>query len=382
MYKKSGLNHGYLILNVYVNYIIRIIDAAGYFLFKFRRKKDKPKKIDNILLVMYGAFGDGLLFTMGLKSIRKNFPKSRIDILCNKEISIILKNNPHINNILISPIEWSYKYPLSLFKIIKLLKHNDVKYDMSLCFRSFFENGILPVFLSGKAGYIIGYKTGGSGFLLDKIVKWQDGIHETWHFLDLIKEICPPCELNEPELFYDFKKKKELEQILSQIGISEKDKFIVIHPTSKDVRKSLTAKQTRNIIEQLLSKTTYKILITGTFQDLPYFEQLKLNDYRLIGLHGKLDIFQLYELLKIVEVVFTVDTFICHLASLSKTRTIVFWSGVTDIRRWGPIGDNVEIISSGEVACEKWRECHRWCGMRTCMDFNINESLKLILEYL
>lgn len=406
-YKKSSLKNGYLIMNPYVNYIIGIIDTVGYFLFKFRRKQDKPKKIDNILLVMFGSFGDGLLFTTVLKSIRENFPKSRIDVLCNKEISIILKNNLHIDNILISPIGWGYKYPgssfktcnikhwgrfdqgyrymVSLFKIIKILKHNNVEYDVALCFRASFDNGILPVFLSGTVGYIIGYKTGSGGFLLDKIVEWQSGIHETQHFLKVIQEICPPCELNECELFYDFEETiKELKQIFSQIGISPKDKLVVIHPTSKEMRKSLTVEQTRNIIKKILNKTTYKILITGMLQDLPFFGQLKLNDYRLIGLHGKLDIFQLYELLKTAEVVFTVDTFISHLAALSKTKTVVFWSGITDVREWGPTGGNVEVISLEEVACKKWQDCHRWCKERSCMDFDLENANidEIIYNYL
>jgi ADP-heptose:LPS heptosyltransferase len=382
-HKTSILKNGYLIINKKVNFIIRIIDKIGYFLFKFRRKKFEFTKADNILLVIYGGFGDGLLFTAVLKSIRKNFPNGRIDVLTNKDIAKILENNPYIDNILISDIKWGYKYPLVIFNIIKTLKNKKIKYDLAVCFRAYFDNGILPVFLSAKASNMIGYKTGGFGFLLDKTVSWHEGMHETEHFLDLIKQICSNCNLNKPELFYDIKKTKaELLEILQKCGVLENDKFIIFHPASKDERKSLSYKQSIELIEKLLNNTDYKILVTGTDFDLRYFKEINIEDKRLIGLHDRINIFQLLELLKISKFIITVDTFIAHLAGISGTDTLVFWSGITDIKQWGPLGENIKIISTGENICVKWRECHRWCDSRNCMDFNIENSVKIILECL
>lgn len=382
-HKSPPLKNGYLIINKNFNFIIRIIDKIGYFLFKFKNKKFEFKKADNILLVIYGGLGDGLLFTTVLKSLRENFSKSNIDILANKDIAKILENNPYIDDILISDIKWGYKYPLSIFNIIKILKHNKTRYDLAVCLRAYFDNGILPVFLSAKVDNIIGYKTGGFGFLLDKTVSWQDGINETNHYLDLIKQICSKCSLDKPELFYDKEKiKAELSDILHKSEISESDKFIILHPTSKDERKSLSYKQSIELIEKLLNKTGYKILVTGTDLDLSYFKKINIINKRLIGLHGKINIMQLLELLKISKFIITVDTFIAHLAGISGTKTVVFWSGVTDIRQWGPLGDNLQFISPEENMCGKWQECHRWCGSRNCMDFNMEDSIKIILEYL
>lgn len=382
-YKKSPLKNSYLIINKNINFIIRIIDTIGYFLFKLRRKKNKPEKLDNILLVIYGGVGDGLLFTTVLKFLRENFPKNRIDVLTNRGISLILDNNPYINNVIISPISWGYKYPLSIFKIINVLKQNKIRYDAVLCFRAFFDNGILPVFLSGKANYIIGYKTGGFGFLLDNTVLWKNGMHETEHYLGLIKQICLNCKLDNPGLFYDLQKaKKKLSEILYKSGILETDKFIVLHPTSKDYRRNLSLQQSRKLIEKLSNETDYKILVTGTDDDLSYFQKINILNKRLVGLHGKLNIFQLLELLKISKFIITVDTFIAHLAGISKTKTVVFWSGVTDIRQWGPLGGNINILSAGEEKCEKWQQCHRWCSKRYCMDFNMVNVQNIVLNYL
>lgn len=382
-YKESALKNGYLIINKNVNFIIRIIDKIGYFLFKFRSKKNKPEKLDNILLVIYGGFGDGLLFTTVLKSLRENFSKSKIDVLTNSDISLILKNNPYINKILISPMNWGHSYPLLIFKIINVLEQNKIKYDAVLCFRAFFDNGIVPVFLSNKTKYTIGYRTGGFGFLLDKAVLWKNGLHETEHYLDLIKQICLNCKLDNPEFFYDLQKaKKELLEILNKSGILKTDKLIILHPTSKDYRKSLSIKQSIKLIEKLLNETNYKILITGTDFDLSYFKKTNIINKRLVELHGKLNIMQLLELLKISTFIITVDTFIAHLAGISKTKTVVFWSGVTDIRQWCPLGENIKIISAVEDICEKWQECHRWCSTRNCMNFDMDSSINFILNLL
>ena len=79
-----------------------------------------------ILIVQTAFIGDVILITPLIRETRKLFPDSIIDVLVTKGNQAILKNNPNLNNILITDKKKLSNY----FKTLFLLKKN--KYDIAL----------------------------------------------------------------------------------------------------------------------------------------------------------------------------------------------------------------------------------------------------------
>ncbi len=79
-----------------------------------------------ILIVQTAFIGDVILITPLIRETRKLFPDSIIDVLVTKGNQAILKNNPNLNNILITDKKKLSNYFQTLF----MLKKN--KYDIAL----------------------------------------------------------------------------------------------------------------------------------------------------------------------------------------------------------------------------------------------------------
>jgi heptosyltransferase-2 len=75
--------------------------------------------IKRILIVQTAFIGDVILITPLIRETRKLFPDSVIDVLVTKGNQTILKNNPYLNNILVTDKKKVSSYFKTLFTLIK-----------------------------------------------------------------------------------------------------------------------------------------------------------------------------------------------------------------------------------------------------------------------
>ena len=351
---------------------LSLLDRVGLLL---RRKRQKPATLNNILLVFFGSFGDGLMFTTILKSLREHKPLARIDVLVSRDVASVLKGSPHISNIYSTDMPSGREYPSRVPGLIKFMRSFDVTYDIAVCFRAPIDNGILPLFLSGISRFNAGFSTGGFSFCLDEVVPWRPGIHETEHFLDAIHAICPECELGPQELFYDIATVGEsLDQKLSTLGVSSEMQFVIVHPGSKIMRRSLSVDRWRTILSDLVEQTPFTVLVTGVDSERAFFESIGVTHPRIIPTLGLLSIPELAELIKRSSGVVTVETFVSHLAGYAGIPALAYWTGVTDVRQWRPIGQNVT-VATVKPPCSP---CFKWCDDPVCMDHDPSLVVRIL----
>src|SRR4030042_3014874 len=94
-------------------------------------------------LVIQTAFiGDVILATSVVEAIHKHFNEAGIDFLLRKGNEGLLKNHPHISNVLV----WDKKQGKysQMFKIIRIIRKN--KYDVLINLQRFLSTGIFTVF--------------------------------------------------------------------------------------------------------------------------------------------------------------------------------------------------------------------------------------------
>ena len=65
-------------------------------------------KISRILIIQYEPFGDVLLNTGYLPSLKEKFPDAKIDFLVKDRYKLILEDNPYINELVIISQQYPY----------------------------------------------------------------------------------------------------------------------------------------------------------------------------------------------------------------------------------------------------------------------------------
>lgn len=80
----------------------------------------------SILLISTLRFGDGLLFTPVVRSVRLAYPEARIDVLVSREGHLVFNDNPDVDNVL-----YISKRP-SVLEYLKFIAKHWRKYDLVL----------------------------------------------------------------------------------------------------------------------------------------------------------------------------------------------------------------------------------------------------------
>lgn len=369
---KSILNKGYLYKKRVIIYILKILDFILSFF--FIKKKPLPEKIKNILIVKPDHYGDALMLTSILPVIKKD-SSVNIDIICNNWSLAVFENNPYVRNkFIVNHFMYNREKKFIIIKIIEFLisylkaikEIRQQSYDICLIMRAYGGN-LISLARLGKIKFIIGHKTGGLGPLLDKVVVWQEGLHEIEHYLEVLKPLDIDANVNslKYELYPSDVDEDYVNSIINKFNL---DKFIVIHPGSGDKRKQLNSKIWCKIMNRI--NEDIEFVFTGLPEDRLIFEEISnMTKKKILCLMGFFTIKQLYLFLKRSISIFTVDSLAAHVASMTDKPVFVFFSGIADIEQWRPMGKKVKIISK-EIKCVP---CYKGCQTMDCLNFKMSE---------
>ena len=357
---------------------IGLIDALGTLMFSYTGRNRELGKVKKILVSRIDHLGDVLLATCVLPHIRKAYPEAKIDFLAGEWSRDLLSNNPHIDEIIVyncvlhnrSGSLWQRVtgHTVSLLRALKKIRGEH--YDLAIDLRAYFGNSIPLLYLSGVR-HIVGYGTGGFGFLLDREVQYRTGIHEVMHIADLIKSVSIDIIDEEVCPFYEISTlaEEQAERLLRSEGIGPEEPFIAIHPGTADKKKEWNIPGWQTIISRLKERHT-KIVFCGGPDDIRTIKSVLSNvtGDGVIDLSGSLPIEVLGAVFKRASLVIGLDSFPCHLAAALGIPTVVLWSGINEPEQWRPYGNNVKIVRK-ELPCAP---CYlsKGCEQMTCMDIS------------
>jgi len=344
----------YFFKNKKVINFIKIIDYIGAKLFKSRKieRAFKPKKI---LISNIGHLGDVLLSLSLIESIKKSNKEIQIFYLCLESNMELLKNNPNIEKIITyySFFQSSEKNflkklinsILSFLKTIFIIK--EIKPDIAFDLRASFPNTLFLLWLSGVRK-IIGYGTVGFGFVLSKKIEWDDNKHEIDHYKDVLKGFFD-LEPSKLELNLDYLCKGiNTSDLFLKFGIKDYRKKLVFHIVSRDERKMIDIEKWKEVYEYCNSK--YEIIFTGNKEEAQYIQRNFSNYKNLRNLAGKLSLGELITLLRNVNFIITIDSFVGQICSVYNLPSIIIFTGGVDVKRFGPIGDKC-IVLRRDIFC-------------------------------
>ena len=222
----------YLIRSTLKRRIVSLADGVGERILR-KRSEGCSGEVKSILLIRLDNLGDVLLTTPAVRSLRQRFPHARITMVVKEWALEAVKNNPHIDHIIIFNPFWTIPKGertktagvAGIYRLVRRLRRE--RFDLAIDFKGDFRNILIAYLLGAKRR--ISYGIRGGGFLLTDIVPYQQGIHEIDKNLRLLVPLGINSDGSHMELYLNSGDVTKAEQIIGQEGIDLRRRTLALH---------------------------------------------------------------------------------------------------------------------------------------------------------
>lgn len=320
--------------------------------------KIKNSAIQNILIINLAFIGDVILATAVARGLRATFPHARIDMLVTPAAAPIAELNPYINHVKVYDKRGKHKKISSLWPFIKALRKE--KYDLTISTNFALRNAMVA--WSTGAAYRVGYDAQHAKLLLTHTassIRTQYR-HEAENQLDVLKPLGIQVDDTSLQLNVLETDTTYLQSIVKR---TPGKKLVVVCPAGSYQRKSWETQGYVQFVQQI-SKVADCCLIGGKAEEqvLEEINQLSGNVSQVFA--GTLSLGQVAALLKITDLLLSVDTGPLHIGQAVGTPTLGLF-GPTDPGIWGPRGSKDCIIYKPADCSPCWGKGE--CSGHQCM---------------
>ncbi|MBJ7449353.1 MAG: putative lipopolysaccharide heptosyltransferase III [Parachlamydiales bacterium] len=333
--------------------------------------------IKRVLVIKLRHFGDVLLTTPVFSALQKALPNACIDAMIFKETAPMLEGHPAINAMHFCDPAWKKLSRLPrLKKEIEFLRSiRKQKYELVINLTEG-DRGSIACYIS-NARYRVGWDPGKKGiFKKDRLYthvvkKPNTDRHVVELNLDTLRRIGIYPEIYERKLqFYTtLHAKTRIDELLSIHRIKD---YILVHPTSRWLFKSLPVKTIAQVVDRLHAMG-HTIIITASSneREIKYVQDVKKLTSNFLDLTGQINLKELGALIEHSQLFIGVDSAPMHLAcALQKPVVALF--GPTSEKAWGPwygLTSSIQyIIMSHDPGC-------RPCGLDGCGGGKVSDCL-------
>lgn len=273
----------------------------------------------NILVIQTAFIGDLIMSTSIFPALKEIFPKSTIDVVTIPVSSIILKNNPYVNNVFTFDKKNTFKSKInSFFDLVKLLKSN--KYDIGISIQHSITSSLLMLLSNIK------YKVGNQRMkFVDRNIQIPKGLHNKNRVLSLLKAFSDKEFDNNTEIYFN---KIDIKNKL----IKNNKKNICVAPGSVWETKKLP---TNKYIEIINNLTDYNIYLIGANNEKIICDEILYNvsHENIVNFAGEFNLLESAELIKHSDLLLCNDSAPLHIGNAVDTPVFAFF-GPT-VKRFG-----------------------------------------------
>jgi len=348
--------------------ILNLLNILGEVIFSFFRKRKELGEIRKILVIRTGRIGDVLLMTPVLRALRENCPNAHISVLIPTLTKGVLKDNPHVDEIITTELVW-WRKKSDLFKMFKLAwQLRQKKFDLGFDLRGDIRNIFLLYLSKTRFRVSFGNVTGGR-FLLNKPVDYSKK-HEIDANLDLLKAIG--MKVRDRSMFFHIDENDSLyvENLFRDNNILQDDFVVGFHPSTPWEPRNWPLEKFVELGDWLVDRCRTKIIIMGQGnREVEIARKIyNLMKKKPVIMVNRTNLRQLVALIKELKLFICNDSSPAHFAALTKTPTIVLF-GPDDPLLWSHYG---------HFAIRRKVECYP-CGQRKCIrEGQRNQCMNLI----
>ena len=313
--------------------------------------------MERILLIRLSSLGDVVLTTPVIRAIRAHFPNAYIAMLVAKQSADVLRQNPHLNEIIQFNRFAKDKDTGEMLRIIRILRQR--KFGLTFDFQRKFRTELL-MFLSGASERV------GKGRLCTTRVPERDNKHATEHYFDLLHATGIPAENRQLELFLTESERADVYHAFEEAGIAEMQLKVGLFPGAGWKLREWMPERFAAIGDKLVRHFNAQVIIFGGPKEVDLVHTVsKLMNEPATPFAGKLHIRQLAACIERCNLFLTNDTGPMHIAAAVRTPTVALFGPGNHIR-FQPFG-NLHTIIRYDVPCSPCKQFTDKCKDNICM---------------
>ena len=314
-----------------------------------------------ILIIGMNYIGDTIFITPLIRAIKKHYKDCIIDIVNGKRGIDILKENPHINKIII-------REENTLENLLENIKKEN--YDIGFAATTAFYGA--SILYKAKIPIRVGVSSELRGILLNKKTSWKK--HKR-HIVDTILSILKPMNIEtdgiETELF--------LTEEENNFGIEKMKNYkncLIVHGGATRISKRYKADNFAKLIEMFYKKIQVPIIIIGSSsrEDIDFANKMKskLGDIIAEDFTAKLSIRELMAVIKNSYALIGGDSAPLHIANAFNIYSIGIFGDTLPLI-YGARGEKAFNIEARKKYCNFFKSFHceyikRGCKMVDCLN--------------
>ena len=268
-----------------------------------------------ILVKLPVKLGDTIMAAYFLRSVKSQFPNCQLDVIVARGLTDLIQFMPYVDGIHAFSKK-DFPGPIGNYKFGKLIRSKE-KYDLLFCLPFSFSSALASFFSGAKIR--IGYAAEHRDILFTKAIKRPAGLHIVEEFNYLLESYTVKKTVFKPLNFHA--------EIDPSFSISKKKK-IVLNIKSGPPSRSVPVNKAISIINSVLEKYDYEVLLTGAPNEVEYISEVKdafKKNERVINLAGKTNLLELAYVIKQAECMITSDSGNAHIANAVGTPTVVLF---------------------------------------------------------
>lgn len=294
------------------------------------------------ILIIHTAFiGDIVLSTSLIKKIKDTYPDSDITYVTTPSGEAILKNNPHLNNIIVYDKRGEHKGISGVWQLGKRLRYEN--FNMVITPHRYLRSSILS-WLS-RSPIRKGYDIASGSCLFTEKIKYDRTKHEVEKLLSFV---APENKKRYEIELYPGEKEKMKGDNLWKENLLEDKKVVVLAPGSKWFTKQWPVEYFNKLAESLKKLSNVRLIVVGGKDEI----NLPIEKENIIDMRGKTSLLELADILSRADVVVTNDSSPIHIASAFKKPRIFALFGPT-IEKFGffPWSLNSKVFQVDGLKC-------------------------------
>ena len=294
------------------------------------------------ILIIHTAFiGDIVLSTPLIKKIKDTYPDSDITYVTTPSGEAILKNNPHLNNIIVYDKRGEHKGISGVWQLGKRLRYEN--FNMVITPHRYLRSSILS-WLS-RSPIRKGYDLASGSCLFTEKIKYDRTKHEVEKLLSFV---APENKKRYEIELYPGEKEKMKGDNLWKENLLEDKKVVVLAPGSKWFTKQWPVEYFNKLAESLKKLSNARLIVVGGKDEI----NLPIEKENIIDMRGKTSLLELADILSRADVVVTNDSSPIHIASAFKKPRIFALFGPT-IEKFGffPWSLNSKVFQVNGLKC-------------------------------
>jgi heptosyltransferase-2 len=322
----------------------------------------KKENVRNILLISTTAIGDTLMCTPAIRAIREAFKEARICALLGTGASMVLDNNPGIDEIIRLDDAGGPGDYLKLPGLVMRLKRE--KFDLAIVLHANDPYAVPLAYLSNAP-----FRLGMTRTEFPELLTWYSVAGYSSHVIEERLKALKPLGISstdlQMELFLTRGEEMEAERILKSAGI--KEPFACVHPFGSKLTRSWPPEYAAELIDHLSEKLDLGVVLLGGEKEKAASEKLAhMTRSEFFSTAGKARLRISAGMIKRAKLVVSTDSGPMHVAQAFGVPTVAV-IGSTLASSTGPSVKGSVIVKNDSV-CDEPRPCKKYdCDHISCM---------------